>query len=362
MMKSSSIKLLVGTYTQKEGHVDGKADGIYLMEMNQQDGSVTIVDAISGIVNPSYAVTHSNGRSIYAVSEVAGSTQLGQVYAYTINSEDKNFKKVSALPSYGNAPCHLFLDETSMRLYVVNYMGGITNYQVNKNGSLSSAPQSINYEGGKLGSTRQEGPHPHMIQRFGDFVYVSDLGTDQIITYSVNDNGILQEISRTSTSSAGGPRHFAVHPSNGKLYVTNELNLTIQSFEINRGGSEMALSQTISLHNGLIDQNGHSAAAIKIHPSGKYLYAAMRAGDGSEDNTIQQFNIEANGKLKHISSTFTKGSVPRDFEISPDGSFLLVANQNSDNIVTFKIDQISGNLNKNPKISNVKTPVSIKFF
>ena len=38
------------------------------------------------------------------------------------------------------------------------------------------------------------------------------------------------------------------------------------------------------------------------------------------------------------------GKKPRNFEIDPGGSYLIAANQNSNNVVVFKIDQQTGHL------------------
>ena len=355
--------LLIGTYTQKEGHVDGKAEGIYFCEYDSTKGSIEIINVIKGIINPSYAVVHPTKDVIYAVSEQAGKSPMGQVFAYSFDRNKKEFKQISTQSTFGNAPCHLFVDSKSSRLYVVNYMGGILNYNLNNDGSIDGQPQIISYDGGTPGSARQEAPHPHMIKRVNDFVYVTDLGTDEVITFDIKNNGLLEENSRSKTTDGGGPRHFIESNNGATLYIVNELDLTIQVFSTSSDGSEMKVEQTISLFDSLIDTKGHSGSAIKIHPSGMFLYAGLRAQDGSQDNSIQIFKIDQNsGFLSHLDAVNSKGNVPRDFEISLDGKFLLVGNQNSDNIITYEIDQNSGKLNATNITSQIMTPVSIKFF
>ena len=361
MIESPKSKIVIGTYTKKEGHVDGKAEGIYIAEMSD-NGSIEVIDTITGIVNPSYTIVHPNGQIIYSVSELAGPQPMGKVYAYEYRSENKATEKLFEISSFGNAPCHISINESTMSLYVANYMGGIINYKLHENGSLSADPQIIRNTGGILGSARQEAPHPHMAHGNNKNVFVTDLGTDEIIKYTIDENGILQEQSRLKTTAGAGPRHFAIDKNNERVYVIGELNLSIEVFNIN-GKNDMSHVQTISLNKGLNDESGQTASAIKIHPSGKYLYGAQRANDESKDNTIEQFAIDTNtGKLTHIGSIYTNGSVPRDFEISPNGKFLLVANQNSDNIATFSIDLATGLLSDTGFKVNVVTPASIKFF
>ncbi len=56
-----------------------------------------------------------------------------------------------------------------------------------------------------------------------------------------------------------------------------------------------------------------------------------------------------------------RGREPRNFAIDPSGSFLLVANQKTNNIVTFKIDRESGGLSRIEHEVKVSMPVCLKF-
>ena len=55
------------------------------------------------------------------------------------------------------------------------------------------------------------------------------------------------------------------------------------------------------------------------------------------------------------------GVMPRSFTIDPTGSYLLVANQLSNNVVVFKIDRATGRLSNIGKEVKVDTPVCLKF-
>jgi 6-phosphogluconolactonase len=49
--------------------------------------------------------------------------------------------------------------------------------------------------------------------------------------------------------------------------------------------------------------------------------------------------------------------MPRNFAIDPTGAFLLAANQNTNNIVVFRIDQSTGRLT--PTGDNITTPLPV---
>jgi 6-phosphogluconolactonase len=52
---------------------------------------------------------------------------------------------------------------------------------------------------------------------------------------------------------------------------------------------------------------------------------------------------------------------PRNFAIDPTGAFLLVANQKSDSIVVFRLDQRTGRLTATGQAAQVPSPVCLKF-
>ena len=55
---SGSLILYVGTYTEKEGHVDGKATGIYIFSMDRVTGQLAQVGVSPSTTNPSYLCIH----------------------------------------------------------------------------------------------------------------------------------------------------------------------------------------------------------------------------------------------------------------------------------------------------------------
>ena len=55
------------------------------------------------------------------------------------------------------------------------------------------------------------------------------------------------------------------------------------------------------------------------------------------------------------------GIHPRNFSIDPTGNFLLVANRDSDEVVIFKVDKQTGQLEDTKKRIKVSKPVCIKW-
>jgi 6-phosphogluconolactonase len=87
------------------------------------------------------------------------------------------------------------------------------------------------------------------------------------------------------------------------------------------------------------------------------LYTSNRGHD-----SIALFSIDGhNGTLTLVDHFPTQGKAPRNFEIDPTGKFLLVANQDSNNIVVFRIDPNSGRLTPTGQTLHMPSPVCLKF-
>ncbi|MFA6580856.1 MAG: beta-propeller fold lactonase family protein, partial [Paludibacter sp.] len=79
-------------------------------------------------------------------------------------------------------------------------------------------------------------------------------------------------------------------------------------------------------------------------------------------NDITCFTVGSDGKLTFKQQVSTGGDGPRNFAITPDGQFIFVAHQNSDNIVIFKRDLQSGWLTDTGKRIKVGAPVCLVFY
>jgi 6-phosphogluconolactonase len=95
-----------------------------------------------------------------------------------------------------------------------------------------------------------------------------------------------------------------------------------------------------------------------LHPSGKFLYASNRG----DDNSIAVFAVNpSKGTLAHIENVATGGKTPRNFAIDPSGEWLLAANQDSNTVVTFRINRGSGHLTRSAASIEVSSPAMVDF-
>jgi len=345
--------IYIGTYTKKEGHVNGQAEGIYLIYQNPETGVLEMGETVAKIVNPSFVKTSSDNKNLYAVSELGSEDgPAGLIFSYKI-SEDHSLEELGGISTESFAPCYIAEDQTGRFIFVANYVGGVMMmYEKNDVGSLKKL-QKVTLE-----NPERSNPHSVNISSNNKFVYITDLGNDRIWIFNLDTDSKSLKPNKTpfiDLAEGSGPRHFAFSKSNDFAYSINELNGSISAFKIGQNGKLIHLMDISSLPNDFTGEN--SAADIHIHPSGEFLYVSNRG-----HNSIGAFLInQKTGTIENIDFTDSNGAIPRNFSISPDGSFLYVANQDSNELVSFKIDSETGKLIEIGKKLAVKTPVCIEF-
>ena len=57
----------------------------------------------------------------------------------------------------------------------------------------------------------------------------------------------------------------------------------------------------------------------------------------------------------------TLGETPRNFAIDPSSRYLVVANQNGDSLIVFRIDDMTGRLADTGEHVEIGTPMCVKF-
>jgi 6-phosphogluconolactonase len=360
---SSSQILYIGTYTENEADAGGKATGIYVYKMDMTTGRLSYLGSSSQTTNPSYIAVNPESEFLYAVNETGSDRgePSGSVSAFRLTNGGKGMEFINTVASAGNFPCFIQLDKTGKYAMTANYGSGtVALLPINADGSLGKAV-SVDHHAGKGRTSRQEAAHAHMIvpSRDNRYVYSCDLGTDHIYIYRLDlENGKLIPADNSySTQPGSGPRHLIFHPLRNFAYVVNELNGTIECMKVDTITGALTRFQTIST---IADGNGQEASSADIHmaSSGKYLYASNRG----IFNNIAMYSVHSQtGELTLIGHQDVKGKTPRNFVIDPTGTYLLVANQDTDNVVTFRIDADTGKLIDIGVETNIPTPVCLKF-
>ncbi len=348
--------LIVGTYNSP------KSEGIYVYKFNSLDGSTKEVSHIK-TANPSYVTVAPGEKFVYAVHEIGKEGKGGEVAAFSFNKKDGTLTFINQQLTGGDHPCYVEIDKTGKWVIVANYSSGsFSVLPVNKDGSLGVATTTIQHVGSGKIPGRQKGPHAHCAKLSPDnkWLFVSDLGIDKVMIYAFD--AITGKITPAkypfaASEPGSGPRHFTFHPNNKYAYLVEEITGTVVAFKYTNGTLK-SLQRLSTLPAG--DTGFIGSADIHVSSDGKFLYASNRGKEGS--NTIAIFKIDpATGMLKSIGHQSTLGKIPRNFNLDPTGNFLLVANQESDEVVVFKRNKQTGLLTDTGKRINIGKPVCLKW-
>ncbi|MEO7983719.1 MAG: lactonase family protein, partial [Bacteroidota bacterium] len=262
--------------------------------------------------------------------------------------------------SGGDHPCHVETDKTGKWLFVSNYSSGsLSVLPIHPDGSLGTAT-TIQHTGAGKNPQRQKGPHAHgaFISADNRQLMVTDLGIDKVMIYSFDAGSGKLTPSKQGFAAAvpgSGPRLITFSADNKHAYLIEELSGTVVLFDYTKGRLET--KQRISTMPAG-DTSFAGSADIHLSPDGQFLYASNRG----DVNSIAIFTVnKKNGKLELKAHQSTLGKTPRNFSIDPSGKFLLCENQNSDEIVVFNRDAITGLLSDSGKRISVGKPVCIKW-
>lgn len=347
----SSLYLIIGTYTAKE------SKGIYVYQFDTISG-LSAYKSMAEIVNPSYLTISKNEKYIYAVSEVG--EDKASASAFLFDKEKGELKFLNSQSTDGDDPCYITIDNTGEHVITANYSGGsITIFDTKGDGQLTSASQHIAFTGKGADPERQTKPHLHCVAYSpdGKYLFANDLGTDKIHKLEVtagNSNNYLKTGNPAAfkVTDMSGPRHIEFHPNGKYAYLINEISGTVIAFDYDGKEGNLSEIQTIKADS----LNAKGSADIHITPDGKYLYASNRLkGDGLAIFSIDQ----SNGRLTHIGYQET-GIHPRNFVITPNGKYLLVASRDSDKIQVFQIKE-TGLLKDTHNDIKLSMPVCLKF-
>jgi 6-phosphogluconolactonase len=321
------MQILLGTYTKKE------SEGIYTLELDEHKSECRELIHYLKIQSPTYLV--KEGSMIFSVCQKDEKAGVAYFENGVLKGQVLNQTKT---------PSHISFDSNHQLIFTANYHQGQINSYRFINGQIESH-QKIVYP---------TGSNAHYIKTIKDLnsTLVCDLGLDRIIAYSLDENKKLQEKQILEFPKKSGPRHLVSHPSKPLLYVLSEL--TYEIFTVKYDEEFKIINKEAG--NPTLETKDQHGSAIRISKDGNYLYTSNRA-----DNTISVFNIDQYGSITLIQHIPTHGEHPRDFDISPNQKYVLVANMNSETCTLFQRDTYSGRLKLAQKGIFVHEPSCVVF-
>ena len=328
---------LVGTYT----HHDAK--GIYWASFDDENGQFECLALAAKSDTPAFLCRIDN--HVYAVNEA----MEGGISAFELRADNLQF--INRRSSLGSLPCHI----TARRQWiaVANYgSGSVAVFRRESNGTIGHNTSHVKHEGSGPINERQECAHAHEVRAVSDSqLLVPDLGVDRVYHYRLSPLGDLNlEPAITLLQPGSGPRHIVVHPQFPLFYLINELSNTVAVIDPSDNHHEQAVISTLPDNY----RGSNTTAEIQLSEDGRFVYASNRG-----HNSIVTMAIDDRGIPREPSWVSTIGEHPRFFCLDPTQKWLLVANQQSDNVTVYPV--VDGRPTAPVQTASVPTPTCLLF-
>ena len=363
---SPDVELLVGSYTQ------GTSQGIYRLQFDSDKGHITPEPLqVFKASNPSWLTLSADQQRLFVVNENGqGQTDVvGRASSVAIDPKSNELTLVNQVSTLGEEPTHSSLSHDERYLFVANYGvhadpgGSLAVLPINAQGQLQPVTQMSSHPASRVNPERQMSAHVHSVVSSpdGKFVYASDLGADKVFVYRYDPAAnpehplVAAEPAFIELPAGSGPRHLLFSKDGKHAYLTTEMSAQVFVFDYADG--QLKQRQAVDLAHGLPAEK-RAAGALHASPDGKFLYVSNRG----KANEILVFAINpANGELTEIQRRSVDGDHPREFALSPNGKFLLIANQMSNAIVVLERDSKTGKLGKTVQSLKMDAPSDLKF-
>ena len=350
MVHAEAVPFFIGTSS-----APGKQTGILRSSLDLETGKLTAPVVAADIKSPSFLVTSSDGRFLYAATE----EESGGVVAFQIRS-DRSLAELNSKPSSGKGTCHVWAGKAF--LLTSNYSGGSVDcFPILPDGSVGDSSANRTFSGCGPNPVRQKKSYAHAALLTPDerFVYACDLGSDQVWILRFDHTfGRMEPADPPSgkVPPGGGPRHLVLGPHGDFLYVNNEMGMSVSVFKRNPETGALLLIQTIPTLPEGTSPDGSTTSGLVIHPNGRWLYVSNRG-----HNSITAFEIQEDGNLRTVQNVPATVRKPREFAIDPSGAWLVVGGQENGAIATMKIDPSHGTLTPADLMETNSSPVSFSF-
>lgn len=366
-MKSRTL-VFVGCLNRPVPHfAAANGRGIVTCCLDEAIGKLAWLAETTDIVNPSYLAVVARRGLLYATSEVFGEPE-GKVSAFGVEPDTGTLRLINRQSTRGSLTAYCNVDREASMVFVANYghetaeetpRQQAVSFAVLDDGSLTPASSAFVHAGNGSRPDRQSVSHAHCAVPSPDnrFAIVTDLGTDELVTYRINaGQGRLEPsgVPRLHLKAGAGPRHFVFHPDGVTAYVVNELDSTVCRLAYSPDRGALRVLDTVDALPGRAGEG--QPADLQIDADGRFLYASVRGVDSIVVYRLEQ----GTGKIESASVCGAGGKTPRSFALSPSGRFMLVALQDSDAVIVLRIDPVTGAPAEQVDRMTVGTPMCVK--
>ena len=339
----------------------GPRGAIHALHLDLTTGKLAPVHRTEDVEHPFFLALSPDSRFLYSIHAPGqfGGDKDEQIAAFELVGRTGELKLLNRQSARGTAACYLDVDATGKTVLVANYTtGSVAALPIAEDGSLKEVASFVQHVGSSVLVERQAGPHAHcfVVSPDNRFAFAADLGLDQVLGYHLDaDSAQLTPAPQpfVRTLPGAGPRHLTFHPQGKNVYVINELANSVTMFDYLAESGMLVERQTLSTLPEDFDGTSY-CADLKIAPNGKFLYGTNRGHD-----SIACYRIGDEGRLSLIGIEPSRGRVPQNLAITPDGKWLLCANMPGNNVVVFRMDRDTGKLTAEGEPLEIPNPSCI---
>lgn len=341
--------------------------GISICRYQEQTGELTLIKTIFEAARVGNMCINRTNHTLYFTDESPCLPALksggGRILACRMDPTTGDLTKLCEKETFATLPDHLVIDDTGKFLLVVHHGHDIPVTKIGRDAYGNYYPQIVFddvptmlyplQEDGTIGDPCDmflhsvtgtgltfQPPHVHYIGKspcHGLFA-ACDKGTGQICFFRLLENEkkiILCGGKGIPAMPGGAPRYGAFHPTKPFFYANNESLPFISVFLYQNDGSAERIEDCIILPSYIEAKPEYQQSDIRIHPNGRFIYTLIR-----EINAISVCEVKTDGTLTLVQFVIMEGSRgPRGCEISPNGRHLLVAAQESEEVITYFIEK-----------------------
>lgn len=303
----------IGTYASE------KSRGVYQFSVNIESGCMTEPELL-------YEAHNAKWVSLAGDMLAFPTERQGRAGTCFARLTDKGAGLAGEILEEKDTPC--FILQEGAYVYTANYHDGtVMIYHMGKEG-----PEAA----GRIENGGEAGCHQIMIH--GSYVMVPCLTQHRIRLFDRTDG--FRSCGDVRFPNGSGPRHGVFNTSHTLLYVVSEWSNELFIFEVQ--DNTFLLRQQISIlpeeaESGRQKQDA-SAAAIRLTGDERFLYISIRGLD-----LLAVVDVTGNSAkvLEHVPCG---GEHPRDFVLTENEKYLLVANRFSGEVVSLERDRMNGRI------------------
>jgi 6-phosphogluconolactonase len=298
---------------------------IMLHTMDPKSGQLTLQENIALEGSPGPLCMAPEQRYLYAGLD--GETPA--IASFSVDTSSGSLTSIGRVDLKSDSSCYLATDKTGKYLLSAYYSAGMVSVHPIGTDGVAHDP-AIEW--------RDTAHKAHYIETDASnrYAFVPHVGESNAIhqfLFDANTGKLTPNAVPKVDGGAGqGPRHLAFHPTKDIIYADNEQESSVTVYHFDSSNGTLTPDHTVSTLPAPDPQN--SNAQIRIHPSGKTVYASNRGHD-----SIAVFAIDPNtGAITSLGQEPTEG-IPRPFNIDPSGNFLFAGGQATGRVASYRIQE-----------------------